>query len=315
VRGPARLKADFSLLAAAAIWGTAFVAQKTAAAHVGPLLFVGCRFLLSALLLAPLAWNEARRPVPRLAPGDRRLNVFIGLCLFATMALQQIGMETTTATNAGFLTAIYVAIVPLVAWLVIGAKPRLTVAVACALSLAGAWLLERNGTARGWNPGDLWIMLSDLFSALQIVLVGIFLRRNNRPYLLCVTQYALTATLGLAFGLWREPVAPAALSAALPAILYAGLLSGGVAFTLQIVAQRHTPPAEAALIMSLESVFAALAGAVVLGDHLRFSGFAGCTLILLSVVLVQAVPQRRRISLEPARVAPQDTLPESDAGR
>jgi drug/metabolite transporter (DMT)-like permease len=314
VRGLARLKADFSLLAAAAIWGTAFVAQKSATAHLGPLLFVGCRFLLSALLLAPLAWIEARGPAQILAPGDRRLSVAIGLCLFATMALQQIGMETTTATNAGFLTAIYVAIVPLVAWQVTGAMPRLTVAVACALSLAGAWLLERNGTAHGWNSGDLWVLLSDLFSALQIVLVGIFLGRSNRPFLLCVTQYALTAALGLAFGLWREPVAPTALGAALPAILYAGLLSGGVAFTLQIVAQRHTPAAEAALIMSLESVFAALAGMLVLGDHLRITGFAGCALILLGVLLVQVVPPRRRIDLEPGRVAPQDTLPDVDAG-
>jgi drug/metabolite transporter (DMT)-like permease len=281
-----RLKADLSLLLAAFIWGTAFVAQKTANDSIGPLLFVGCRFALSALLLAPLAWVEHVRAPVTVTAGDYRLGLIVGLSLFGGMAMQQIGLLTTSATNAGFLTAIYVVMVPFLAWLVTRETPRRPVVIACAVSLAGAWLLEWKGEGPDWHGGDLWVLASDLLYALQIILVGHFLRRANRPYLLSFLQYAVTALIGLALAALFEPVSLDGIRQAGPAILYAGLLSGGVAFTLQIVAQRHAPAAEAAIIMSLESVFAALAGALLLGDRLGPGAYAGCALILLGVILV-----------------------------
>jgi drug/metabolite transporter (DMT)-like permease len=309
-----RLGADFSLLLAAAIWGSGFVAQKTATDHIGPLTFVGSRFLLSALLLAPLARIEVRRQKVSLPPGDWRLAASVGLSLFGAITLQQVGMMTTTASNAGFLTALYVPMVPIVAWCLTRATPSRSLVGACLVSVTGAWLLEQKNGAAAWNSGDLWILGSDLLSALQILLISQFLARNARPFLLSFLQNAICALLGLLGGLVFEPVVLSGILAAGPMILYAGLLSGGVAFTLQIVAQSHTPAAEAAIIMSLESVFAALAGAVLLGDHLTGTAILGCGLILLGVVLVQLAPLMKRNSLEASFPPPHDGRPESDQG-
>jgi drug/metabolite transporter (DMT)-like permease len=288
-----RLKADLSLLLAALIWGTAFVAQKYANETMPPVLFVGCRFILSALLIAPLALWETRKIAQPLARRDWSYGIQIGLCLFASVAGQQIGMVTTTATNAGFLTALYVVMVPVIAWLMHRHAPSWSVVGACCVSLLGAWLLAGKGSVGGWNGGDLLVVFSDIFFALQIILVSRFLRKGDRPILLSFMQYLVSGIVGLALGILLEPVHIAGILAAGPAILYAGLLSGGVAFTLQIVAQRHTPAAEAAIIMSLESVFAAIAGALVLGDRLQTGGIIGCVLILAGVVLVQLVPSEK----------------------
>jgi drug/metabolite transporter (DMT)-like permease len=285
-----RLRADLLLLLTAFIWGTAFIAQKNANESMAPVLFVGSRFLLSALALIPLAWYEARKGTIPLSRKDIVQALLVGLCLFSGAALQQIGLMTTTATNGGFLTALYVVIVPFVVWLLMRQPPRGIVVLACAISIAGAWLLADNGQARTWSLGDMLVVAADLAWAVAIVLVSIFLQRSHRPFFLSFVQYAVTAVLGLAAGLIFEPVSMPGIASALPAILYAGLLSGGVAYTLQIVAQKHTPAAEAALIMSLESVFAALAGAVLLQERLTLLATVGCALILLGVVVVEAGP-------------------------
>ncbi|HLW73630.1 MAG TPA: DMT family transporter [Gammaproteobacteria bacterium] len=285
-----RLRADLLLLLTAFIWGTAFIAQKDANQSMGPVSFVGARFLLSALALIPLVIYETRRQTVALSRDDWIQAGFVGLCLFAGASLQQLGLVTTTATNGGFLTALYVVIVPFMLWGVTRQRPRALVLAACGVSLCGAWLLTDDGEARHWSFGDLLVVLADFAWAIAIVLIGLFQQRTHRPFFLSFMQYAITAVLGLAAGLLFEPVSMPGLGSAMPAILYAGLLSGGVAYTLQIVAQKHTPPAEAALIMSLESVFAALAGAVMLGDRLTLPAALGCALILLGVVLVEAGP-------------------------
>lgn len=294
-----RVKADLSLLLAAFIWGTAFIAQKSAVATIGPILFLGCRFLLSTLLLAPLAWMESRKRADNLTPSDWRLALAVGLSLFFGMAIQQIGIVTTSTTNAGFLTAIYTALVPVAAWALLRHRPRLAVVAACAVSLAGAWLLEQGGTSMtSWGKGDVLILISDIGQAVQIILVERFLARHSRPLLLSFFQYAVITLISLPLAFLFETVSWEGITQVMPAILYAGILSGGVAFTLQIVAQRHTPAAEAAIIMSLESVFAALAGAWLFGDRLGPTGLAGCGLILAGVLLVQLLPLLRRNRLE-----------------
>jgi drug/metabolite transporter (DMT)-like permease len=285
-----RLRADLLLLLTAFIWGTAFIAQKDANQSMGPVSFVGARFLLSALALIPLAIHETRRQAVALSRADWVQAGLVGLCLFAGASLQQVGLVTTTATNGGFLTALYVVIVPFMLWGVTREQPRALVLAACGVSIAGAWLLADDGTARHWALGDVLVTLADFAWAVAIVLIGVFLQRTHRPFFLSFMQYAITAVLGLAAGMLFEPVSVPGIHSALPAILYAGLLSGGVAYTLQIVAQKHTPPAEAALIMSLESVFAALAGAVMLGDRLTLPAALGCALILFGVVLVETGP-------------------------
>ena len=285
-----RLRADLLLLLTAFIWGTAFIAQKDANLSMGPVTFVGARFLLSALVLLPLAIHEMRRETGTLTRKDWLQAAVVGLCLCTGSCLQQVGLVTTTATNGGFLTALYVVIVPFMVWGLNRIRPRPLVIAACAISIWGAWLLTDDGTARHWSRGDILVVVADFAWALAITVIGDFLQRTHRPFFLSFVQYAITAVLAFGVGLAFEPVSASGVGAALPAIFYAGLLSGGVGFTLSVIAQKYTPPAEASLIMCLESVFAALAGAVMLHERLTPAATAGCGLILLGVVLVEMGP-------------------------
>ena len=289
-----RLRADLLLLLTAFIWGTAFVAQKYANDGMPPITFVGARFLLSALALLPLMLFEARQPHPALSRTDWVQACIIGLALFAGSSLQQVGLLTTTATNSGFLTALYVLFVPFTVWAISGLRPRALVLAACLVSVAGAWLLADDGQTKHWRVGDLITVVSDLGWAVSITLIGVFMQRTHRPFFLAFVQYTITALLGLGAGVLFEPASWHGTWAVFPALLYAGLLSGGAAYTFGIIAQRHTPAAEASLIMCLESVFAALAGAVMLGDRLTLPAALGCALILFGVVLVETGPSLLR---------------------
>ncbi|WP_424363049.1 DMT family transporter [Methylocystis parvus] len=306
-----RLRADLLLLAVSVIWGTAFIAQKHGNAAMGPISFVGARFLVSWAALLPLALFESKRARSALKIEDIGLAGLIGLCLFSGSTLQQIGLVATTATNAGFLTALYVILLPFIVWMITGARPRPMVLIASVISIAGAWLLTEQGRFEGWNSGDGLVLISDIAWATGISLVPIFLKRANRPFFLAFAQYGVAATLGVLGGLGFESFSLEGVATALPAILYAGLLSGGVAFTLQIVAQKYTPPAEAGLIMSLESVFAALAGAALLSERLSGPAIMGCVLILLGVALAEVGPAMRNIKLRTAKRAP--TAPSANA--
>jgi drug/metabolite transporter (DMT)-like permease len=290
-----RLRADVLLLLCAMVWGLAFVAQKQASATVGPILFVSARFALSAALIAPLAlFERSRRQLHPFGPGAFWLALAIGLCVCVGSTMQQWALGSTTATNGGFLTAIYVVFVPLVVWLTARRQPRVSVIVACGMSICGAWLLAQRGQASNWNKGDLILLASDVVWALHITLVSRFMAAVDRPFLLCFIQAAVTAVVAAVLGVVTEASTLHALAAALPSLLYAGLVSGGIGFTLQIIAQRHTPAAEAALIMSLESVFAAIGGALVFHERLRPAAWVGCGLILLGVLMVELLPTFRR---------------------
>jgi drug/metabolite transporter (DMT)-like permease len=290
-----RLRADALLLVCAIIWGTAFVAQRQAAT-VSPLLFVAARFALTALVIAPLALLEHRRAgeAGPLSVRSLGIAILIGLCLSAGALMQQWAMTSTTATNGGFLTAIYAVFVPLVNWAVFRESPQKSIILACALSLVGAWLLASGNAAAGWKPGDMILLLSDVVWALHICLISRFMGSVHRPFFLCLLQAVIAACVAGTVCLCTGIPADSALSSVLGPLLYAAIVSGGVAFTLQAVSQRHTPPAEASLIMSLESVFAAIAGAVLLGERLRVTAMLGCGLILLAVVIVEVFPMLSR---------------------
>jgi drug/metabolite transporter (DMT)-like permease len=240
-------------------------------------------------LVAPALW-EARRSVRALPRADWVAALGIGLCLCAGCWLQQIGLQTTSATNAGFLTAVYLVVVPFVAWGFSRQPPRVPVLLACAIALLGAWLLAEGAQLGHWQRGDLIILSSDLVWALHITLVGHCRGLAARPMTLSFLQCAITGAISLPAALLWQPADLAAIGAVLPAVAYAGIVSSGFAFTLQIVAQQHTPPAEAALIMSLESVFAAFAGAWLLHEGLTLRASIGAGLILLGVVLVETAP-------------------------
>jgi len=289
-----RLQADLLLLLTAFIWGTTFVAQKEAVALLGPLSFVGVRFAFAALLLAPFAWFEASRAGAPPSRRDLLGSLLVGLVLCLGCWMQQVALETTTAGNAGFLTAVYIVIVPLVSWAFTGQRPRRVVLVATLLAICGAWLLTGGGSLSSWTRGDLIVLASDLVWASHINLVSHVSRSSSRPLLLATIQSAVTGLVTLPAALVLEPLDLAAVTAALPSLLYASVLSSGLAYTLQVIAQRHTPAAEAALIMSLECVFAAIAGAIVLHEAFGPAQRIGAALILASVVLVEAGPILRR---------------------
>ena len=284
-----RLRADLLLLISAFFWGTSFLGQKTAGISLGPLTVVGMRYIVAGLILLPFAIAEARRSVARLTRQEWVLIGLTGLCAVGGNSFEQWGLATTSITNAGFLTALYVVFVPFAVWMVRLTPPRLSVLAACVICLTGAWLLTSHGVAQRWTDGDVLVAVADLFWAMSIALIDLFLEKSARPYLLCVAIDALIVLPTLLAGLSWEPMTLAGLASSVPSTLYAGA-AAGIAGGLQVVAQKHTPPAEAGLIMALQCVFAALAGAVFLGDMLTLAATAGCALILLAVVMVEAGP-------------------------
>lgn len=308
-----RLRASLLLLLVAFIWGSAFVAQKTAFPEagsegggdpeLGPLAFTGLRFLLGALIVLPFALREGRRATTSGAgPMPRRWVVAfggVGVVLFLAAWTQQIGIIGTSVTNAGFLTAVYVPLVPVLGLALFRQPVRPIIWFGALGSLTGAWFLT--GAAgvglSALSAGDLWVLVSALFWALHVILVGQSMARLPRPLTLATVQFAACALLGCGAAALLEPTTLAGLGAVWPELLYAGGLSVGVAYTLQVVAQRHTPPAAAALILSTEMVFAALAGAVALGERLAPGQWIGAALILASILVVEvsaAVAGRRR---------------------
>jgi drug/metabolite transporter (DMT)-like permease len=296
-----RFRADALLLLCALVWGAAFVAQRQAAT-VNPVLFVAARFALSAVVIAPIALFEHIRAGESRPLAGRSLGIagLIGLCLCAGALMQQWALTSTTATNGGFLTAIYAVFVPLVNWIIFGKRPQKSVVMACLLSLTGAWLLAGGNASTGWKQGDVILLLSDVVWALHICLISRFMGSVQRPFFLCFLQCAIAAVISGVGTVLLHSSPEGALSGVLVPLLYAGVISGAIGFSLQVIGQRHTPPAEASLIMSLESVFALVGGAILLGERLHTVAAVGCGLILLAVLIVEVFPTLSR-SQEPAR--------------
>ena len=286
--GMSRLGADGLRLTTAFLWGVTFVAQKYATATMPALAFVAARFAVSAAALAPFALWELRRKPHAPSQDEWRLALVIGLTLFLGTSLQQAGIETTSATNAGFLTACYVVLTPFVVWALTGARPRAIVVASGFVSLIGAWLLASGGALGPPNLGDALVLLADFAWATGIALTPIFLARSGRPLLLAFVQYTVCAALAALGSALFESIPAGALIGAAPTIVFAGVVSGAIAYTIQIFA--HTPPAEAALILALESIFAALAGALLLGERLTAVGALGCALILAGAAATEIGP-------------------------
>jgi drug/metabolite transporter (DMT)-like permease len=283
-----RLNADLALLLAAAIWGTAFVFQKSATDHVGPLTFVAARCAVAALALAPLAWLEARNAAEQVAPGFLTVATWGGLAFFLAAWLQQAGVETATVTNAGFFTALYVIITPFLAWGWSGKAPSPIVWPAVALSALGTWLLG-GGTLGSFSPGDRLVVLSAVLWAAHVVITG-SAAPFRRPITFTAGQFAVVALLASAGATLLEAPTMDGLAAAAVDVAFVGLLSSALTFTLLTSALQYTPPAEAAVIVSLETVFAAAAGYLLLGERLTALGIAGAGLILLAILCIQIGP-------------------------
>jgi drug/metabolite transporter (DMT)-like permease len=289
-----RLRADLLLLVASMIWGFAFVLQKSAMAVIGPYGFIAARSVVAVLTLAPCACLEVRRADPVVWSAMLPLATLAGACFFVGLALQQIGLLTATVTNAGFLTALYVVITPLVAWIWHRRAPRVLVWYAVLLSFAGAWLLG-GGSLHALVRGDVLIVISAVFWALQMVITGA-MARHERPILLMLLQFAVMALLAIAAAwLSDEAFGPGMLRAAGTAIAYTGVLSSALTFTLLAWAMKYTTSSEAAVLVSTESLFSALGGALLLGERLPLTGWFGAALMVGAVLLVQLAPARGRL--------------------
>jgi drug/metabolite transporter (DMT)-like permease len=280
-----RLHADIALLFAAAIWGLAFVFQKSAMSHIGPLTFLAARSTVAALALAPLAVREARQGHGTSGLGFLPVAVGGGIAFFLAGGLQQAGLVTATVTNTGFLTALYVVITPFIAWAWSNRRPSPFVWPAVVLSALGIWLLG-GGTLSAFSAGDLLVAISAVFWAGHVVITG-SAAQFRRPIGFTAVQFAIVAALAGSSALSLETVTPSGLADAWLEIAYVGLLSSALTFTLLTVALQHTPPSEAAVIVSTEVLFSALAAYLLLNEHLGAIGWVGAVMILSGTLLIQ----------------------------
>ncbi len=284
-----RFQANVGLLLTALIWGTTFVPQQLGMDHVGPLTFTSARFFLGAVLVLPLAWFERRQlrwqaePVPTVVA---LYGAILGALLFVGASLQQVGIGRTTVSNAGFLTALYVPLVPLLVWITQRKRPPpgLWLLVAGCLLSVGLLTGARWDT---WREGDYWVLASTLFWAAHVVGLGLLAQKYPVPLQLAAIQFLVCALLSGLLASNMETPQLASLVLAWPAIAYAGMLSVGIAFTLQVFAQRYTSASSAAILLSSEVLFAALAAYLWLGDRLTFQQWCGGLLLFVCIVLVQ----------------------------
>lgn len=300
-----KLTGPLLLTLTAFIWGTAFVAQSVGMDHLGPCAFNAARSLIGGTALLPVIFLFSRRRAGEGKPEEEKGSfwarnrtlavggVICGLLLGSASVLQQTGLQSVSPGKAGFLTALYIVMVPVLG-IFFGRRPGTKVWIAVPIALAGAWLLSVTGDL-SVESGDLLLIGCALIFSFHIMAVDRFSPRVDGVKLSCV-QFFTAGLFSLVLALALEDTDWRGLLSAWGPLLYTGVLSSGVAYTLQILGQKRTDPTVATLIMSLESVFAALAGWVVLGEPLSPRELMGCALVLGAVVLAQlpsGLPHRR----------------------
>lgn len=287
-----RLRADLLLLLAAMVWGLAFVFQKTAMASLGPYGFIMARASVATMALTPLAAYEYMRVRGErsvLPNGLLRAAVVAGLAFVTAAALQQFGLQTASASNGGFLTALYVVLTPPLAWLLRGSRPSPVIVPAVVMSAVGTWMLG-GGAFSALSGGDWLIAGCAVFWALHVILSESG-SSFDRPITFTCLQFLVVALVAALCAFVFESVTLDALWAASGEILYVGLLSSALTFTILTAALKYAPASEAAVIISTESLFAALSGALLLGEKLTPLAWAGAVLIMAATALVQVRPQ------------------------
>jgi drug/metabolite transporter (DMT)-like permease len=284
------LAADVLLLTAAVIWGTTFVAQKLATEHMGPVLFNGTRYALGAAILLPFALRRWRRIDNPRARRDALVGgALAGVAMSLGSTLQQVGMHSTSVSNAGFITGLYVIMVPLIG-LLVGQRTGLGTWLGASLAVVGMFLLSV-GENFQVASGD-WLQLAGaVVWGVHVLMIGSLARRHD-PLRLAVLQFAACGVISLLLALVFEEITLPALLGAGPAILYGALIGVAIGFTLQVIAQRDALSSHAAVIFSLEAVFAALAGAWFLDEMLQARGYVGCGLMFAGMLVAQLWPRR-----------------------
>jgi drug/metabolite transporter (DMT)-like permease len=285
------LKSDALLLLTATIWGSAFVAQRVGMDYVGPFTFTGVRFALGCLVLMPFILRSnmlQNSSAKKLHNVSTRTLIFsgslAGLALFSGASLQQVGLVYTTAGNAGFITGLYVVIVPILG-LVFKQRTNTGTWLGTLLATFGLYFLSVSEKFT-MAYGDLLELAGAFVWAAHVLIIG-WLSPRMDPLKLAAAQYAACSALSLFTAFLFEAVAINSIYQAAIPIVYGGALSVGVAYTLQVVAQRKAHPAHAAILMSLEAVFAALGGWLILGEIMTHRGLFGCGLMLTGMLISQ----------------------------
>ena len=289
-----QIRNSFLLLITATIWGCAFVAQSVGMDYIGPFTFSAIRALMGSAFLVPCIWildkkkkNASEKGSHRTA--DRREllkgGLACGLVICVAANLQQFGLMYTGVGKSGFLTALYIVIVPILG-IFFGKKPGKKLCIAVVLAVVGLYLLCMKAGNFGLEFGDILLLLGSFAFSVHILVIDYYTERVDGVKLSCIQFFVygvLSAVLTLLF---EQPSISAVCQAAVP-LLYTGILSCGVAYTLQIVGQKGMNPVIASLIMSLESVISAIAGWFILGQSLSTREIAGCAVMFAAIILAQ----------------------------
>lgn len=291
-----RLRGNLMLLLTAFIWGTAFVAQSVGADFVGPFTFICVRSVLGGLVLLPVIFVLDKTGITHKpeTKADKKTLAIGGICCGAALAVasvvQQMGVERTTVGKAGFITALYILIVPMIG-LFLKKKVGKLVWIGVGLALVGMYLLcITESFTIGF--GDLLVLICSFCYSIHIMVIDYFSPKADGVRLSCIQFFTAAVISGIFMLLFETPSLSGLMGAAFP-IAYAGIMSSGVAYTLQVVAQKDTDPTVASMLMSLESVFALLAGWVLLNQALSVKEMCGAVLVFCAIILAQ-LPEKKK---------------------
>ena len=289
-----RMKNNILLVLTALIWGCAFVAQSVGMDYVGPFTFNMARFLIGAIVLLPVIWfmDRQRKTGAEKGAGQKTLiigGICCGIALAVASTLQQWGILFTTVGKAGFITAMYIVIVPLLG-IFIGKKVRPLIIGCVAIAVVGFYFLCMTESLR-LGLGDFLVLLCAIAFSIHILVIDHFSPKVDGVKMSAIQFLTAAIISAVPTLLWEQPVFTEVLQAWQP-VLYAGVMSCGVAYTLQIIAQKNADPTVASLLLSLESVFSVLAGWVLLGQGLSLKEMFGCVLIFCVIILAQ-LPEKK----------------------
>ena len=282
------------------IWGTAFIAQDTGMDNIGPLTFNAARFFVGFVTVLPIALLVERGKIIENINLDKKLFFkylfLMSLSLFFGTYLQQTSLLYTNIANAAFFTVFYVPLVPIILFIIYKIKVHWSIWPSILLCIIGVYFLSDFSNSE-ILIGDSLVILCSVFWALHIIFAGKFMEKFDIPIFFAALQAILVGMYSLLFALLFEEINLTNILLEKYSIIYAGFLSGGIAFTLQMYAQKNIEEAPAAIIYSLEGVFAALAGWIILNQMLDFSNILGCFIILIAVILSQITPSFKKLTV------------------
>ena len=281
------------LIVCTLIWGTTFVAQDTGMDHIGPFTFNATRFFVAFLAVIPFVLFFEKKFISEEIKTKKKLFIKlmipVGISLFLGTALQQVSLIYTDVANSAFFTIFYVPLVPIIIYFLFSNKPHWSVWPSVILCVLGGYFLSDFNDANV-RMGDGIVLIGAIFWALHIIYIGKLISEFNLPFFIALLQNLAVAALSLIAVLIFEEIDFNKIFLETYEILYAGILSGGAAFVLQLFGQKHIPAAPAAIIMSLEGVFAAISAWIILNQILGYGNIVGCFLILLGVLFSQLLP-------------------------